>query len=106
MTEEKLKKELENRQIELNKNFIWTPEKVEKLRELGRKGLLYCPCGCGSNLILVAGDKNLRERHILRPLPRSVARWSWCRNEMRRKIGYYFHPEESHRNFVMSKADK
>ncbi|SEQ85065.1 Topoisomerase DNA binding C4 zinc finger [Lachnospiraceae bacterium NE2001] len=47
-----------------NGKQINIPEKVERLRELGRKGLLFCPCGCGSNLILVAGDKNLREQHF------------------------------------------
>lgn len=25
---------------------------------------MFCPCGCGSNLILVAGDKNEREQHF------------------------------------------
>ena len=25
---------------------------------------MFCPCGCGANLILVAGDKNLREQHF------------------------------------------
>jgi len=48
----------------INGKQINIPDKVEKLRELGRNGLLYCPCGCGSNLILVAGDKNLREQHF------------------------------------------
>ncbi|MCD8014805.1 MAG: DNA topoisomerase I [Lachnospiraceae bacterium] len=40
------------------------PEKVKKLREKSRKNELFCPCGCGSNLILVAGDKNEREQHF------------------------------------------
>ena len=48
----------------INGKQINIPDKVEKLRELGRKGLLFCPCGCGSNLILIAGDKNLREQHF------------------------------------------
>ena len=34
------------------------PGKVENLRKLGRERKLFCPCGCGNNLILVAGDKN------------------------------------------------
>jgi len=40
------------------------PEKVEELRVKSRVNKLFCPCGCGSNLILVAGDKNLREQHF------------------------------------------
>lgn len=40
------------------------PEKVESLRQKGREGLLSCPCGCGTKLILVAGDKHLREQHF------------------------------------------
>lgn len=28
------------------------------------KGLLFCTCGCGANLILVAGDRNLRAQHF------------------------------------------
>ena len=40
------------------------PGKVEDLRKLGRERKLFCPCGCGNNLILVAGDKNLREQHF------------------------------------------
>ena len=38
--------------------------KIETLRKLGRDNQLFCPCGCGSNLILVAGDRNLREQHF------------------------------------------
>lgn len=38
--------------------------KVEELRNLGRNDQLFCPCGCGANLILVAGDRNLREQHF------------------------------------------
>lgn len=38
--------------------------KVEDLRKLGKKKALFCPCGCGNNLILVAGDKKLREQHF------------------------------------------
>lgn len=40
------------------------PEKVTELRKLGRENKLFCPCGCGANLILVAGDRNLREQHF------------------------------------------
>lgn len=40
------------------------PEKLRELRIRSRNNELFCPCGCGSNLILVAGDKNLREQHF------------------------------------------
>ena len=40
------------------------PKKVEALRALSRSNELFCPCGCGANLILVAGDRNLREQHF------------------------------------------
>ncbi len=40
------------------------PEKVEWLRKKSRAGELFCPCGCGRNLILVAGDQNLKEQHF------------------------------------------
>ncbi|WP_044957977.1 hypothetical protein, partial [Butyrivibrio sp. LC3010] len=40
------------------------PEKLNWLREKSKKGELFCPCGCGANLILVAGDRNLREQHF------------------------------------------
>ena len=40
------------------------PEKVESLREKSRNNELFCPCGCGSNLVLVAGDRGLREQHF------------------------------------------
>ncbi len=40
------------------------PEKLKDLREKSRKNQLFCPCGCGANLILVAGDRNLREQHF------------------------------------------
>lgn len=39
-------------------------EKVEALRKKSRNNELFCPCGCGANLILVAGDRNLREQHF------------------------------------------
>lgn len=40
------------------------PEKLKELRARSRNNELFCPCGCGANLILVAGDKNLREQHF------------------------------------------
>lgn len=48
----------------INGKQINIPEKVESLRKKGRDGLLFCPCGCGTKLILVAGDRNLREQHF------------------------------------------
>lgn len=40
------------------------PEKLKELRGKSQNNELFCPCGCGANLILVAGDKNLREQHF------------------------------------------
>lgn len=40
------------------------PDKLSALRTRSRKGKLFCPCGCGANLILVAGDRNLRAQHF------------------------------------------
>lgn len=40
------------------------PDKLKELRRKSQKNELFCPCGCGTNLILVAGDKNLREQHF------------------------------------------
>ena len=40
------------------------PDKLKELRAKSQKNELFCPCGCGANLILVAGDKNLREQHF------------------------------------------
>lgn len=40
------------------------PEKLKELRAKSQKNELFCPCGCGANLVLVAGDKNLREQHF------------------------------------------
>ena len=51
------------------------PDKVEALRKLGRDGLLRCPCGCGKKLILVAGDKGLRQQHFRE---RNGESWSEC----------------------------
>lgn len=39
-------------------------EKLDDLRSKSQNNKLFCPCGCGTNLILVAGDKNLREQHF------------------------------------------
>lgn len=40
------------------------PDKVEALRRKSRNNQLFCSCGCGANLTLVAGDRNLREQHF------------------------------------------
>lgn len=48
----------------INGRQINIPEKVEALREKSRRNQLTCPCGCGALLILVAGDRNLREQHF------------------------------------------
>ena len=40
------------------------PGKIEELRAKGRNNELFCPCGCGANLLLVAGENNLREQHF------------------------------------------
>lgn len=40
------------------------PDKLSALRTRSRKGELFCPCSCGANLILVAGDRNLRAQHF------------------------------------------
>lgn len=48
----------------INGKQINIEEKVEELRAKSRKNELFCPCGCGANLVLVAGDKQLREQHF------------------------------------------
>ena len=48
----------------INGQQINIPEKLKEIREKSQRNELYCPCGCGANLILVAGDKNLREQHF------------------------------------------
>lgn len=48
----------------VNGKQINIPHKLIDLREKSRNNKLFCPCGCGVNLILVAGDKNLREQHF------------------------------------------
>ena len=42
----------------VNGNQINIPEKLRGLREKSRRNQLFCPCGCGSNLILVAGEQS------------------------------------------------
>lgn len=39
-------------------------EKLAWMRAKARAHELFCPCGCGSNLTVVAGDRNLREQHF------------------------------------------
>lgn len=48
----------------INGQQINIPEKLKELRSKSQNNELYCPCGCGANLILVAGDRNLREQHF------------------------------------------
>ena len=48
----------------INGKQINIPEKLKDLRKKSQRNELFCPCGCGNNLILVAGDKNLREQHF------------------------------------------
>lgn len=48
----------------INGQQINIPDKLKELREKSQNNELFCPCGCGTNLILVAGDKNLREQHF------------------------------------------
>lgn len=48
----------------VNGRQINIKDKVEALRKRSQNNELFCPCGCGANLILVAGDQNLREQHF------------------------------------------
>lgn len=48
----------------INGKQINIPDKLNWLREKSRNNELFCPCGCGANLVLVAGDRNLREQHF------------------------------------------
>ena len=48
----------------INGKQINIPDKLKELRKKSQNNELYCPCGCGANLVLVAGDKNLREQHF------------------------------------------
>ena len=40
------------------------PEKLEWFREKSRNNELFCTCGCGANLTVVAGEKGLRDQHF------------------------------------------
>ena len=40
------------------------PDKLKVLRSKGQNNELFCPCGCGRNFIVVAGEKGLREQHF------------------------------------------
>lgn len=48
----------------INGKQINIPEKLKELRAKSQANQLFCPCGCGRNLVLVAGDRNLREQHF------------------------------------------
>ncbi len=48
----------------INGQQINIPDKLKELREKSHRNELFCPCGCRANLILVAGDRNLREQHF------------------------------------------
>lgn len=48
----------------INGQQINKPDKLKEVREKSRQNKLFCPCGCGTNLILVAGDRNKREQHF------------------------------------------
>jgi len=54
----------------INGHQINIPEKLKELRVKSRNNELFCPCGCSSNLILVAGDRNLREQHFRLKMPK------------------------------------
>ena len=62
------------------------PDKLSALRTRSRKGELFCPCGCGANLILVAGDRNLRAQHFRR---KDSARQHECTAETERRHSIY-----------------
>ena len=38
--------------------------KVEELKQKGANNELFCPCGCGSNLCVVASEGGLRIQHF------------------------------------------
>ena len=40
------------------------PEKLKYYRKLSDSRQLFCSCGCGDVVILVAGDRNLRKQHF------------------------------------------
>ena len=56
--------EIETIYTVINGQQINIPDKLKDLRDKSQSNELFCPCGCGTNLILVAGDKNLREQHF------------------------------------------
>lgn len=62
------------------------PDKLSALRTRSRKGELFCPCGCGANLILVAGDRNLRAQHFRL---KDSARQHECTAEIERPHSIY-----------------
>lgn len=39
-------------------------DKLEALRRKSKNNELLCPCGCGANLTLVAGDRGVRSQHF------------------------------------------
>lgn len=43
---------------------VYIEGKVERLRELGHQKKLFCHCGCGANVILVAGKEMKRAPHF------------------------------------------
>lgn len=40
------------------------PEKLDYYRKISDKRQLFCACGCGGKVTLVAGEKNLRKQHF------------------------------------------
>lgn len=48
----------------INGKQINIPTKIEALRKMSQNDELFCQCGCGTNLILVAGDRQLVEQHF------------------------------------------
>lgn len=40
------------------------PEQLHKMRNLSRGKKLFCPCGCGRNLVLVANEQSSRAQHF------------------------------------------
>lgn len=48
----------------INGQQINIPRKLKELRTKSQNNELFCSCGCGANLILVAGDRNLRKQHF------------------------------------------
>lgn len=61
------------------------PGVVEKLRRLGREKKLFCDCGCGRNLRLVASDKNIKTQHF-REIPGTGFRECETKEESKRSI--------------------